>query len=82
MIEIVFSIASKRRKNNWVSLEKFHGVRNVAGRATEVFFEFINHKTDIEDMNVIRQNMVFETIGEIHDVVVGERTGEENGHTL
>ena len=61
-------------------LQQGQVVGDVAGGAAEALGEAVHHETDIEDVDLLRQDMIRKTPGKIHDPVIGQGPGNKNLH--
>jgi hypothetical protein len=63
-----------------IAAKQLEAVSDVAGAAAELAAHLGNEKSDIEDVNLLGQDVVPETIMEDHDVVVGDGAADQSGH--
>ena len=57
--------------------QKAKCIGQIARSATSSLSEIICYKGEVEHMNFIRHNLFRKGTGEIHDVIVGERAGND-----
>ena len=57
-----------------LTAEQHQIVGNVAGTAAIFTAQFRHQKSNVQDVNLLRQDVIFETVRKDHDVVKGERT--------
>jgi len=70
--QIGVGVVTDRGHDQGFAIEQLEVVGDVAGAATELAPHLGNQERDIEDVNLLGQDVVLETIMEDHDVIEGD----------
>ena len=74
--QIGSGIVADGRQDEGVATEQFQGVGDIAGAAA-VFAPQLRHEEGhVQDVDLVRQDVVLEMTVEDHDVVVGDRAAD------
>ena len=73
-------IVADRRRDQGFFAHQLERVGNVARRAPEFFLHPVDLKTDVQDVDLLGEDMFGEPSREIHDSVVGKRSGYNDVH--
>ena len=73
-VQIWLGVVADRRHDERIAAEQLQVVGDVAGAAAENALDVGNQETDVQDVDLVRQDAVLEAVFEDHDVVVGDGT--------
>lgn len=73
-------IVADRRHDQRIAAEEFQVVGDIPRAAAKDAPDIGNQEADVQDVNLVRQDAVLETVLKDHDVVVGNGTADERGH--
>jgi len=65
---------------NRVAAQQLEVVGDVAGTAAELAPHARDQERDVQDVDLVRQDVVLELVGEHHDGVVSQRTADQRRH--
>jgi hypothetical protein len=71
-LAVNLKIIPYRRHDHWLARQQFHRVRDIAGATTKLPTHFRNQERDIQDVNLVRQDVISEMVVKDHDAVIGE----------
>ena len=63
-----------------IGAQQLEIVGDIAGAAAEFPAHFRHQEGDVEDMDLLGQDVVLETVPKDHDVIVGDRAANQRGH--
>ena len=71
-LQIGCGIVAHRCHDGCVTTEQHQVVSNIAGTATILATHFRHQESHVQDMDLLRQDVVLEAVGKDHDVVEGQ----------
>ena len=77
---VVGEVLADRCHDQRIAAEQLQVVGNVAGGAAEFAAHFRYQESDVENVDFFGQDMVLEPVLEQHDVVIGQRTADQDMH--
>jgi len=79
-LEVEQRIVSNCAHDQGVGAQAFQVVGDIPGAAAELASELGNEKGHVEDVDLLGKDVLAEVAGEHHDVVVGNRTADQDAH--
>ncbi|MNC89462.1 hypothetical protein D3C83_54010 [compost metagenome] len=70
------------RHDQRIAAEQLEIVSNVAGAAAELAAQVRHQEGDVQDVQLVGQDVVLETVAEHHDGVVGDRAADQRAHRV
>ena len=74
-------ILTPGRQNHRIFPQQGQIIGDIAGGAPETLCEAVDHETDVQDVDLFRQDVV-RNGREIHDAVIGQGPGNKNLHGI
>ena len=81
-ISVRLVVLANRGHDQRIAIEHLETVGNIAGTAAELASHVGDQKCHVQNMNLVRQDVVLETVAEHHDGVVGNRSANQRSHSL
>ena len=76
----LLEIDADRPHGQGITAQQFKVVSNISGAATKFPAQLRHQERNIQNVNLVRQDVIFEAVLEDHDVVVSERAANQCRH--
>ena len=73
-------VVAHRREDQRVLAQLAQVIRDVSGHPAEVRVETLDVEGDVQDVKLVRQDVILEPVWKNHDVIQGERARDEDRH--